>query len=253
MARWAVLKAQNPGCFVFTWGYTTHLYRKLYREYYIKNPLQGSIFADPVYRIELLRWWERTNAQRTPWAPKPWFFAVYRGCNTTQLYEDYFISHNIKNPIIFSNHYLYVCSIMGMWYCWCFFREILFFKNHPLESYWNLMKKSPGIRDILPTLNGGGLTSNGKPPAVEALGRTWNKRLDFGSSWHTPWYVALVCNKKASESFFPPKNKGGWKRDTMENTKKTGWGVRLCLWFVCFLGLVGVDGLRVNGVSWFPE
>ena len=33
MARWAVLKAQNPGCFVFTWGYTTQLYRKLYREY----------------------------------------------------------------------------------------------------------------------------------------------------------------------------------------------------------------------------
>ena len=174
---------------------------------------------------------------------KTWVcFAVYRGCNTTQLYEDYFISHNIKNPIIFSNHYLYVYSKMGMWYCWCFFREILFFKNHLLESYWNLMKKSPGIRDILPTLNGGGLTSNGKPLAVEALGRTWNKRLDFGSSWHTPWYVALVCNNKKLGGFFPPKkNIGVDEKETPWKTQKKqaglwGYAYGLCaflVWLVC--------------------
>lgn len=120
---------------------------------------------------------------------------------------------------------------MGMWYCWCFFRENHLRENHLRENH--------------------GDSRNFSQPQLwrrtEALGRTWNKRLDFGSSWHTPWYVALVCNKKTSKGkFFPQKTKVDGKRDTMENTKKTSWGVRLCLWFVCFLGLVGVDGLRVT-------
>ena len=36
--------------------------------------------------------------QHEQW-PKPWLIAVYRGWNTTQLYRDYFISHEIRNLI----------------------------------------------------------------------------------------------------------------------------------------------------------
>ena len=120
----------------------------------------------------------------------------------------------------------YVLRIMGMWYCWCFFREILFEKTTFEKNH--------------------GDSRNFSQPQLwrrtEALGRTWNKRLDFGSGWHTPWYVALLCNKN-SEGKSPKKHRGGWKRHHGKH-KKTGWDERLCLWFVCFLGLVGVDGLR---------
>ena len=77
---------------------------------------------------------DRKNKTNATFSWKMWLFAVYRGWPTTRLDRDYFISHEIRIPILHQSEFHGSCHGRGFWSLLTQ-KEGIYFSRSWLESF----------------------------------------------------------------------------------------------------------------------